>query len=161
MAKSKAKVLQLPKVHEVELTLGKWAGMYSALTQLQAMKGLPIAVSNRLARIQRKLKTELEIVNEAHQRRIREFDNYDDENGRYTVPKEREKEVRKEYEEAMDEALALKFRPVHVDDLRRLGEKEETPANYGNIVASLLDTVLVDDEEDDELEETPEGDEEA
>jgi hypothetical protein len=138
-----------PKVVKLQLTLREILNLQPAMAQLGEAKRVPITTANKLARIQKKFKDELEIFRVNREKLLTELGEADPDNPANTrVKPENQAVFREQMEEAMNEEITLQFRPVA---LSAVGDKIEVNG-YQNIVATLLDTVLVDDGEDqDEL----------
>jgi len=115
----------------IEITLSELMDSASVMQQL-AKKPMKTKAAFQTARMMREIEKEYSLFQESRKGLIDKYAEKDengepkaDENGNYTVPKNRIEDFNKELKEMLDQTLSLNVEPISIEDL---GEADFTPA---------------------------------
>lgn len=115
----------------IEITLSELMDSASVMQEL-AKKPMKTKAAFQTARMMREIEKEYSLFQESRKGLIDKYAEKDengepktDENGNYTVPKNRIEDFNKELKEMLDQTLSLNVEPISIEDL---GEADFTPA---------------------------------
>lgn len=116
----------------IEITLSELMDSASVMQEL-AKKPMKTKAAFQTARMMREIEKEYSLFQESRKGLIDKYAEKDengepkaDENGNYTVPKDRIEDFNKELKEMLDQTLSLNVEPISIEDL---GEADFTPAD--------------------------------